>query len=235
MLGHITKAVGILCGSVAAVSLYREEARKRQVHASWTTNFQPSAQWDFNWDRRDPESCAKPPADSSEEEKRRYDEEVQKAKATATRYLYLIRHGDFTFYEEPDTYRTLTELGRKQADLTGQRLKQLGIPFCQLTHSTMARAVETAALIHRHLPQLPLFQCELIREGEPMPPEPPFGIWKPQSKGPADPPRSLVPHEPGQLQHLGGEDRPLGTGDPARPRRPRPLTRGVHHGRLVCL
>ncbi|XP_049520801.1 serine/threonine-protein phosphatase Pgam5, mitochondrial [Dermacentor silvarum] len=182
MLGHVTKAMGILCGSVAAVSLYCEESKKRQVHASWTTDFQPSSHWDFNWDRRDAEHCARPPADSSEEEKRRYDEEVQKAKATATRYLYLIRHGDFTFYEEPDRDRTLTELGRKQADLTGQRLKQLGIPFCQLTHSTMTRAVETAELIHRHLPRLPRFQCDLIREGEPMPPEPPFGIWKPQSK-----------------------------------------------------
>ncbi|KAH6934264.1 hypothetical protein HPB50_022844 [Hyalomma asiaticum] len=76
--------------------------------------------------------------------------------------------------------------GRKQADLTGQRLQQLGIPFCHLTHSTMTRAVETAEIIHQHLPQLPVFQCSLIREGKPTPPEPPFGIWKPQSKFLAD-------------------------------------------------
>lgn len=74
------------------------------------------------------------------------------------------------------------DIGRKQADLTGQRLKQLGIPYMRLVHSTMTRAIETAELIHEHIKHVPMESCELIREGEPVPPEPPFGIMKPEYK-----------------------------------------------------
>ncbi|KAH7956259.1 hypothetical protein HPB52_007765 [Rhipicephalus sanguineus] len=182
MLENIAKAAGFLCGSVAGLAMYRERAKKHVVRSFWTTDFQPSSQWDFNWDRLEPEYCVRPPLDSSEGERRRFEEDVEKAKSTATRYLYLIRHGDFNLYEPNDSARTLTALGRRQANLTGLRLQQLGIPFCQLTHSTMTRAVETADIIHQYMPHVPVFQCELIREGEPTPPEPPYGIWKPQSK-----------------------------------------------------
>ncbi|XP_070390462.1 serine/threonine-protein phosphatase PGAM5, mitochondrial-like isoform X3 [Dermacentor albipictus] len=74
------------------------------------------------------------------------------------------------------------ERGRKQADLTGQRLKHLGVPFSRLVHSSMTRAIETAEIIHKHLEALPMESCELIREGAPVPPEPPFGTWKPEAK-----------------------------------------------------
>ncbi|KAL1467007.1 hypothetical protein MTO96_005873 [Rhipicephalus appendiculatus] len=182
MMENIAKAAGFLCGSVASLAMYRERAKRNEVRSFWTTDLQPSSQWDFNWDRLEPKYCARPPLDSSEGERRRFEEDVEKAKSTATRYLYLIRHGDFNLYEHSDSARTLTALGRRQANLTGSRLQQLGIPFCQLTHSTMTRAAETAEIIHQHLPHLPLYQCELIREGEPIPPEPQYGIWKPQSK-----------------------------------------------------
>lgn len=72
--------------------------------------------------------------------------------------------------------------GRKQAELTGQRLKDLGVPFSRLVYSTMTRATETAQLIHAYLEPLPLEPCELIREGAPVPPEPPVGSWKPEAK-----------------------------------------------------
>ncbi|XP_077507530.1 serine/threonine-protein phosphatase Pgam5, mitochondrial-like isoform X1 [Amblyomma americanum] len=186
MLGHFVKGAGILGGGIAALVFHVGEAGRRRASASWTTSYQPTAQWNSNWDRRDPELCVRPPADSSEQEKSRYNEEVKKAKPMATRYLYLVRHGEFNVYEQLDSDRTLTKLGRQQAELTGQRLKQLGVPFTSLVHSTMTRAVETAGLIHEHLKQVPVTSCELIREGEPMPPEPPFGIWKPQSKFFAD-------------------------------------------------
>lgn len=182
MFGHFVKGAGIIGGGIAALVFHFGEAGKCQAHESWTTKYQPTARWDRNWDRRDPELCARPPVDSSEEEKNRYNEEVKKAKPTATRYLYLVRHAKFNVYEQRDSDRTLTTLGRKQAELTGRRLKELDVPFTSVVHSTMTRAVETAALIHEHLKQLPIASCELISEGEPMPPEPPFGIWKPQSK-----------------------------------------------------
>ncbi|KAH6919825.1 hypothetical protein HPB50_029187 [Hyalomma asiaticum] len=189
MQANVAKAVGFFCYSVATLALYRssqskrpERAKRREAEVFWTTDFRPSSRWDVNWDKQEPEYCVRPPLNSSEEEKRRYEADLKQAVATASRYLYLIRHGEFNYYEEQDKARTLTALGRKQADLTGQRLQQLGIPFSHLTHSTMTRAVETAEIIHQHLPQLPVFQCSLIREGEPTPPEPPFGIWKPQSK-----------------------------------------------------
>ncbi|KAL3191604.1 hypothetical protein MRX96_059702 [Rhipicephalus microplus] len=60
----------------------------------------------------EPQSCARPPLDSSEEERRRFLEDVQTAKSTATRYLYLIRHGDFNLYEPEDSERKLTALGK---------------------------------------------------------------------------------------------------------------------------
>lgn len=182
MFRRVIASVGILGGSVAAFVVYSEDAKKRKVHASWTTNFQPTVQWDNNWDRRDPEFCAKPPKNSSVEEQNRYNEEVQKNKPVASRYLYLIRHGQYNLQGESDRECYLTELGRKQADLTGQRLKQLGIPFKRLVHSTMTRAIETAMLVHKHLEPLPLQPCELIREGAPIPPEPPYGDWKPEAK-----------------------------------------------------
>ncbi|KAM7311262.1 serine/threonine-protein phosphatase Pgam5, mitochondrial isoform X1, partial [Ixodes scapularis] len=71
---------------------------------------------------------------------------------------------------------------RKQADVTGQRLKQLNVPFSRMVFSTMARATETARIIHGHFEHLPLEPCELIREGAPIPPEPPSGAWKPEAK-----------------------------------------------------
>ncbi|XP_075745887.1 serine/threonine-protein phosphatase PGAM5, mitochondrial [Rhipicephalus microplus] len=182
MVENIAKAAGMLCGSVAGLMVYREKAKRNQVRSFWTADLQPSSQWDFNWDRMEPQSGTRPPLDSSEEERRRFLEDVQTAKSTATRYLYLIRHGDFNLYEPEDSERKLTALGRRQANLTGARLQQLGIPFCQITHSNMTRAVETADIIHQYMPHVPVYQCELIREGEPIPPEPPYGIWKPQAK-----------------------------------------------------
>lgn len=53
----------------------------------------------------------KPPKDSSEQEQKRFNEELEKAKPTATRYLYLIRHGQFNVYGDEDKDRILTEIG----------------------------------------------------------------------------------------------------------------------------
>ncbi|XP_064459892.1 serine/threonine-protein phosphatase Pgam5, mitochondrial-like [Ornithodoros turicata] len=172
---------GIVGGSIAAFVISSKDSRKEKVYASWTTNSSPSVRWDYNWDRRDPACCARPPKSDGPDEQNRYNEDLQKAKSKATRHIFLIRHSQYNQSGESDQYLTLTELGRKQADYTGQRLQHLGHPFSKIIHSTMTRAVETATIIHKHFESLPMEACELIREGAPVPPEPPIGYWKPES------------------------------------------------------
>ncbi|KAH9377022.1 hypothetical protein HPB48_010226 [Haemaphysalis longicornis] len=74
------------------------------------------------------------------------------------------------------------DAGCKQADLTGQRLKHLGVPFTLLVHSTMPRAVETAQLIHKHLQPVKLLPCQLVREGAPVRPDPALDSWRPDAQ-----------------------------------------------------
>ncbi|MEV6019969.1 histidine phosphatase family protein [Streptomyces sp. NPDC051997] len=68
---------------------------------------------------------------------------------TATRYLYLVRHGEAL----PDE-SGLTEGGRRQATLLGQHLR--GIPFAAVHHGPLPRAEQTARLIADHLENVPL-------------------------------------------------------------------------------
>ncbi|MFG1620485.1 histidine phosphatase family protein [Kribbella sp. NPDC049227] len=63
---------------------------------------------------------------------------------TATRYLYLVRHAEAV----PDQ-SGLTEKGRRQAVLLGQRLKD--VPFSSLHHSPLPRAAQTARLVQQEL------------------------------------------------------------------------------------
>ncbi|MEW2167568.1 histidine phosphatase family protein [Streptomyces sp. NPDC007084] len=59
---------------------------------------------------------------------------------TATRYLYLVRHGEATADESG-----LTDAGRRQATLLGERLRD--IPFSAVHHGPLPRAEQTARLI----------------------------------------------------------------------------------------
>ncbi|WP_127572298.1 histidine phosphatase family protein [Georgenia faecalis] len=60
------------------------------------------------------------------------------------RYLYLARHGD------ADAFGTLTETGRRQAQLLGQRLS--GLPVTAVWHSPLPRAADSAYELAAHLP-----------------------------------------------------------------------------------
>ncbi|MBM4796006.1 histidine phosphatase family protein [Streptomyces sioyaensis] len=73
---------------------------------------------------------------------------------TATRYLYLVRHGEAS----PDE-SGLTESGRRQATLLGQRLR--GIPFAAVHHGPLPRAGQTARLIGDQLKNVPLHVSEV--------------------------------------------------------------------------
>jgi broad specificity phosphatase PhoE len=67
----------------------------------------------------------------------------------AVRYLYLTRHGEAS----PDDGR-LTENGRRQALLLGERLRRS--PLSSVLHGPLPRAAETAGLIRGRIGDVPL-------------------------------------------------------------------------------
>lgn len=73
---------------------------------------------------------------------------------TATRYLYLARHGEAS----PDESK-LTDTGRQQAVLLGERLQRS--PLAAIYHGPLPRAELTARLICDQLGDVPLQSSEL--------------------------------------------------------------------------
>ncbi|MFG2048591.1 histidine phosphatase family protein [Micromonospora sp. NPDC048935] len=81
-----------------------------------------------------------------------------------TRVLYLTRHAEQDLTElgesdagEPDT--GLTERGRRQAVLLGERLR--GRRFAAVHHGPLRRAAQTAELVATSLPEVPVYATEL--------------------------------------------------------------------------
>lgn len=72
---------------------------------------------------------------------------------TAPRYLYLTRHGEAS----PDESE-LTDIGRRQAVLLGERLRRS--PLTALHHGLLPRAAQTAQLIREQLDGVPLHVSE---------------------------------------------------------------------------
>ncbi|WP_328780931.1 histidine phosphatase family protein [Streptomyces canus] len=91
---------------------------------------------------------------------------------TATRYLYLARHGEAL----PDE-SGLTQAGRRQATLLGRRLKD--VPFTGVHHGPLPRAAQTARLIHDQLKNVPLLVSEVA--GDYVPYVPPKNELPPES------------------------------------------------------
>ncbi|XP_076249128.1 serine/threonine-protein phosphatase Pgam5, mitochondrial [Calliopsis andreniformis] len=149
-----------------------------RVHNSWTTNSNPSVKWNHNWDRRDPKSLVKPMKIISESDENIYNSELATKKAKAIRHIILIRHGQYNIRGKTDADRTLTELGRQQAEATGKRLKELDFPYSLIVRSTMTRAQETAKIIQESLKNVAVQDDPFLTEGAPIPPEPPIGHWK---------------------------------------------------------
>ncbi|WP_374778009.1 histidine phosphatase family protein [Streptomyces sp. NBC_01310] len=73
---------------------------------------------------------------------------------TATRYLYLVRHGEAASEEGG-----LTEAGRRQAMLLGRRLRD--VPFTAVHHGPLPRAEQTARVIGEQLTNVPLRVTEV--------------------------------------------------------------------------
>lgn len=185
------------CGAAAAViftGLHKDtdsfEARAATVSTlpfqdykqnNYYNSYNPT-KWDYNWDKRDPNSLLSSLkgdfGDLPESDQNEYKERLEKAKASATRHILLVRHGQYKINEETDNLRQLTSLGRDQAKRVGERLKELELPYTRIIKSTMMRATETADIIHKYLPDIPMSSCDYIREGSPIVPEPPIRSWK---------------------------------------------------------
>ncbi|QDW63344.1 histidine phosphatase family protein [Oerskovia sp. KBS0722] len=62
----------------------------------------------------------------------------------SARHLYLARHG------AADAFGGLTDVGRRQSDLLGERLAR--VPVTTVWHSPLPRAAASAGVVARHLP-----------------------------------------------------------------------------------
>lgn len=85
--------------------------------------------------------------------------------ATADRYLYLARHAEATADESG-----LTESGRRQATLLGDRLR--ASPVSVIHHGPLPRAQETAELVHGRLDGVDLRMSKAAGDYIPYMPEP---------------------------------------------------------------
>ncbi|GFU95010.1 hypothetical protein TNCV_4137941 [Trichonephila clavipes] len=89
--------------------------QKRKGTVDLTTNAATSfvqqsfVKWNHNWDRRDASSLIKP-----DKKKKNSDEEMEEKKAelkpTATRHIFLVRHGNYYSEEKKDVEMKLTPL-----------------------------------------------------------------------------------------------------------------------------
>lgn len=106
-----------------------------------------------------------------------------------TRHLYLARHG------EADAFGQLTDTGRRQCDLLGERLA--GLPVDAIWHSPLPRAEASAHHLAKHLPNTPVSEAaELIDHVPYVPTE-------------AETPRSWAGFFDGYDEHEAAEGRKL--------------------------
>ena len=78
--------------------------------------------------------------------------------------IHLVRHGHYAPSEATadPLEGSLTDLGREQAALTAQRLRQC--PIDRIHYSSMRRAAETASILATAFPEVPLHSSELLWE-----------------------------------------------------------------------
>ncbi|XP_034671043.1 serine/threonine-protein phosphatase Pgam5, mitochondrial-like [Drosophila subobscura] len=134
-------------------------------------------------------SLVKPVKNDLSQEQNRYNTELEKVVPKHARHIILIRHGEYLDVGDTDETHHLTDRGREQAKYTGQRLQELGIKWDKVIASTMVRAQETADIILNEIDyeKTKVKNCAFLREGAPIPPQPPVGHWKPEAPRTATP------------------------------------------------
>jgi broad specificity phosphatase PhoE len=80
----------------------------------------------------------------------------------ATRRVYLVRHGEYDWDDQPDPSKGLTARGVQQARLTAQRFRS--VPATAIYSSDLMRAVETAQIIAAELAGVPCKTEQDLRE-----------------------------------------------------------------------
>ncbi|KAI9589215.1 serine/threonine-protein phosphatase Pgam5, mitochondrial isoform X1 [Glossina fuscipes] len=179
-------AVAFGTGAGFSAYLYQHiKSEERQVHSSWTNSdkpINPFAIWDSNWDFRNPRHLVKPAKNDSPQEENRYNSDLEKSTTRSVRHIILVRHGEYLDAGETDDTHCLTQKGCIQAKYAGQRLREMGVKWDKIIVSTMTRAQETAEIILKEIDFEPkkVVNCPYIREGAPIPPQPPVGHWRPQ-------------------------------------------------------
>jgi serine/threonine-protein phosphatase PGAM5 len=161
-----TVAIVSVGGGSLLCSIFPNELKLKTVHNATSFTQSGSPEWDYNWDHRAPSKVVKRDALTSE---------AKLNVGQATRNVILIRHGQYNLRGQTDLERYLSELGRKQAKRTGERLNELEIPFDDVVISTMTRAQETGNIIVDHLSKaqrqnLKIINEPLIEEGAPVEP-----------------------------------------------------------------
>lgn len=104
---------------------------------------------------------------------------------TASRHLFLVRHGQYHNNRKLERDRRLTRIGREQLKHTGNRLREIGVSYSKIVASTMKRAQESADIILKCIgssSDLTMNSDSLLEEGAPIVPEPPLPNWKPNQK-----------------------------------------------------
>ena len=111
---------------------------------------------------------------------------------TASRFLYLTRHGEAS----PDE-SALTARGRRQTRLLGERLR--GFPLSAIYHGPLPRAEQSARLIGDQLDDIPLHATRTAGDFVPYVPER------------AELPPASVDYLTGRLEQIPPEERTQGT------------------------
>lgn len=164
-IAAVVGGTGVLSGFL--LSHFRVHASSKKEHDNGATKL-----WDFNWDHMEYSKATDVRAPENES--------PSVVKPSATRTLILIRHGQYEHQQNDSDKRILTKLGREQAQLTGERLRELGEKYTIMYYSSMPRATETAEIISKCLLDVPTRRCDMLQEGAPVRPEPPHSTWKPE-------------------------------------------------------
>jgi len=165
----------------ASVLVEPPPSYKESVYSQYHGNFDqlfPRSEWNSNWDMREPMMLV------DQKEYLKADEAGRKemlatVKPTATRHIFLIRHGQYILDSEK---KNLTELGREQAQLLGKRLASADQKFDSVVMSTMQRATETATLMMEQMKPVTFKSDSILEEGAPYPPVPDHISWRPKFK-----------------------------------------------------
>ena len=121
-------ALGLSVFSLSTLYAIKSYTNKNNVSAeSADLKTNQSPEWNYKWDHR-----------------------TINSPNNSIRKFTLIRHGQYVHDADP-LKKVLTDLGKEQARITGQKLKSMGIKYDQIICSEMVRAKQTANIITNEL------------------------------------------------------------------------------------